>query len=193
MYSSIRSKTTTLPRCARHHSAQRGCSSSQCRGDESAGKRSHRNCSFIPERVRHLQPLLPCPQKIYILDLRLRSKTTLIAQSFLQRPQIPWPTNGPAFRSMLSPSRSATAGIQASQGTTAQAYSNSPPLEEPTVGVRVIPAAESSPVADPLETPSLKRTARYGIHGSSYGPCMCGRSTGAFRPPRVCPKHYGRS
>ncbi len=63
---------------------------------------------------------------------------------------MPWPMNGPAFRSMLPPSsRSATAGTQASQGTTAQADSNSHPLEEPTVGV--IPAAESSPVADILE------------------------------------------
>ncbi len=50
------------------------------------------------------------------------------------------------------PSRSATAGTQASQGTTAQAYSDSPPLEEITVGVGVIPAAESSPLANPLET-----------------------------------------
>ncbi len=33
------------------------------------------------------------------------------------------------------PSRSATAGTQASQGTTAQADSNSPPLKEPNVGV----------------------------------------------------------
>ncbi len=49
------------------------------------------------------------------------------------------------------PSRSATAGTQGNQGTTAQADSNSPSLEEPTVGFRVIPAAESSPVADPLE------------------------------------------
>ncbi len=53
---------------------------------------------------------------------------------------------------MLSPSRSATAGTLASQGTKAQADSNSLPLEEPTVGVGVIPATESSPVADPLET-----------------------------------------
>ncbi len=42
-------------------------------------------------------------------------------------------------------------------------------------------------------TSSLKRTARYGIHGPSYGPCMCGRSTGAFRPPRACSKHSVRS
>ncbi len=48
---------------ARHHSAQRECSSPPHRGDESAGKRSHRNCSSSPERVRLLQLLLPCPQK----------------------------------------------------------------------------------------------------------------------------------
>ncbi len=59
------------------------------------------------------------------------------------------------------PSRSATAGTQANQGTTAQADSNSLHLEEPTVGVGVIPAAESSPVAYPLETgPSLSSERR---------------------------------
>ncbi len=47
---------------------------------------------------------------------------------------------------------SATAGTQASQGATAQTHSNSPPLEEPAVGVGFIPVAQSSPVADPLET-----------------------------------------
>ncbi len=61
--SPIRTKTTALPRCARHHSAQRERSGPPCRGDESAGKRSHRNCSSSPERVRLLQPLLPRPQK----------------------------------------------------------------------------------------------------------------------------------
>ncbi len=34
-----------------------------CRGDESAGKRSHINRSSSPERVRILQSLLPRPQK----------------------------------------------------------------------------------------------------------------------------------
>ncbi len=50
------------------------------------------------------------------------------------------------------PSHSATAGTQASQEATAQADSNSTPLEELTVGVGVIPASESSSMADPLET-----------------------------------------
>ncbi len=103
----------------------------------------------------------------------------------------PWMAQPSAL--CFPPSRSATTDTQASQGTMAQADSNSPPLEEPTVGVRVIPAAESSPVADLLDgTSSLKRMARYGIHGPSYGPCMSGHSTGAFLPPRACPKHYGR-
>ncbi len=90
--------------------------------------------------------------------LRLRRRLSL-PNLFLQRARMPWPMNGSAFRSMLS-SLSTTAGTQASQGTTAQADSNSPPLKEPTVGVKVIPAAESIPVANPLETgpSSLKRT-----------------------------------
>ncbi len=52
LYTPIFSKTTALPRCTRHHSAQRECSSPPRRGDESAGKRSHRNRSSSPERVR---------------------------------------------------------------------------------------------------------------------------------------------
>ncbi len=63
LYSPICSKTTEFPLCPHHHSAQRGRSSPSRRGDESAGKRSHRNRSSSPERVRLLQPLLPCPQK----------------------------------------------------------------------------------------------------------------------------------
>ncbi len=58
LYTPIRLKTTALPRCARHHSAQRGCSSPSRRGDESAGKSSNRNHSSSPKRVRLLQPLL---------------------------------------------------------------------------------------------------------------------------------------
>ncbi len=55
LYSSIRSKTTALPQCARHHSAQRAHPSARRRGDESAGKRSHKKrshtmhgCSSLP-------------------------------------------------------------------------------------------------------------------------------------------------
>ncbi len=74
-YSIIRSKTTVLPRCARHQSAQRGCPSPPRRGDESAGKRNHRNRSSSPERVRLLQPLLPRPQKRWRPTTYSRSQT----------------------------------------------------------------------------------------------------------------------
>ncbi len=61
----------------------------------------------------------------------------------------------------LPSNRSATAGTQVSQRATAQNNSNSPPREEPAVGVGFIPAAQSSPVADPLETgPPLSTTQR---------------------------------
>ncbi len=52
LFTPIHSKTTALPRCARHLSAQRRGSCSPHRGGESAGKRSHRNRSSSPERVR---------------------------------------------------------------------------------------------------------------------------------------------
>ncbi len=53
---------------------------------------------------------------------------------------------------------------------------------------------EAAPWPIPLRrSSSLKRTAGCGIHGPSYGPCMCGRSTGAFCPPIACLKHYSRS
>ncbi len=75
LYTPIRTKTTALPRCARHHSAQREHSGPPCRGDESAGKRSHRNRSYSPERVRLLQPLLTRPQKRWRPATYSRSQT----------------------------------------------------------------------------------------------------------------------
>ncbi len=62
----IRSKTTALPRCARQLSAQRRHSCPPCRGDEFAGKRSHRNHSsgfysryfLIPKKDGSLRPIL---------------------------------------------------------------------------------------------------------------------------------------
>ncbi len=89
---------------------------------------------------------------------------------FYQEHGCPGPPMAQPSALCFHPSRSATAGTQASHGTTAHADSNSPPLEEPTMGVT--PAAESSSMPDHLET----GMARYGIHGPSYGPCMCGRS-----------------
>ncbi len=93
------------------------------------------------------------------------------------------------------PSRSANAGSKASQGTTAQADSNSPPLEEPTVGVGVIPAVESSPMADPLETGPPLSSERHNMASTArvMGPACVAARREPFQPPRACPKHYGRS
>ncbi len=88
----------------------------------------------------------------------------------------------------FSPSRSATAGTQASQETMAQADSNSPPLEEPTMGVRVIPAAESSPLADPLETGPPLSSERHDMASTArvMGPaCVAARRKTFVLPERV--------
>ncbi len=88
----------------------------------------------------------------------------------------------------VSPSRSATADTQASQGTTAQADSNSPPLEEPTMSVGVIPAAESSPVAGPLETGPPLSSERHDLASTArvMGPTFVAtRREPFFLPKRV--------
>ncbi len=87
----------------------------------------------------------------------------------------------------FAPSHSATAGNQESQGTTAQADSNNPPLEEPTVGVGVIPAVESSSMADPLESgpPLLSKRHNMASMARVMGPaCVAAR-----REPFVLPGH----
>ncbi len=83
-------------------------------------------------------------------------------------------------------SRSATAGTQASQGTTSQAYSNSPVLEEPIVGVWIIPAAESSPVADHLKTGPPLSSKRHEM--ASMARFMGPACVAARREPFVLPE-----
>ncbi len=72
------------------------------------------------------------------------------------------------------PNRSATAGTQASQGTTAQASFNSPLWRKQPWVSELFQLLIAAPCVNPLETgpPALKRMAWYGIHGPSYGPCM---------------------
>ncbi len=85
LFTPIRLKTTALPWCGRHHSAQRGRSSPARRGDASAGKGSHRSVPpaqsesgfyshyfLIPKKDGGLRP---------ILDLRLLNHT-LTKRSF---------------------------------------------------------------------------------------------------------------
>ncbi len=72
--------------------------------------------------------------------LRLRRELSL-PNLFHKEHGCPGPRVAQSSALCFPSNRSTTAGTQASQGATAQAYSNSPPLEEPAVGVGVIPAA----------------------------------------------------
>ncbi len=64
-----------LQRRGLHLGARRERSCSTLRGDDVAGKRSHRNGSSSFERVRLLQPLLPRPQKGWRPPAHPRSQT----------------------------------------------------------------------------------------------------------------------
>ncbi len=75
--------------------------------------------------------------------LRLRRQLSL-PNLFHKEHGCPSPLVTQSSALCFSSNCSAPAGTQASQGATAQAYSKIPPLEEPAVGVGVIPAARSS-------------------------------------------------
>ncbi len=68
-------KTPAFQRHGFHLGAGRERSRSALRGDDVAGKRSHRNGSSSFERVRLLQPLLPRPQKGWRPPAHPRSQT----------------------------------------------------------------------------------------------------------------------
>ncbi len=75
LFTTIRSKTPALQRRGLHLGAGRERSRSALRGDDAAGKRSHRNGFSSFERVRLLQPLLPRPQKGWRPPAHPRSQT----------------------------------------------------------------------------------------------------------------------
>ncbi len=75
LFTPIRSKTPAFQRRGLHLGAGRERSRSALRGDDVAGKRSHRNGSSSFERVRLLQPLLPRPQKGWRPPAHPRSQT----------------------------------------------------------------------------------------------------------------------
>ncbi len=98
----------------------------------------------------------------------------------------PWMAQPSAL--CFSPNRSATAGTQTSQGTTAQVSINSPPLEEPTVGVTIIPAANSRPVTNSLETGPPLSSERHDMGSTAWamGPaCVAARREPFSLPERV--------
>ncbi len=75
LFTPIRSKTPAFQRCGLHLGAGQERSRSTLRGDDVAGKRSHRKGSSSLERVRLLQPLLPRPQKGWRPPAHPRSQT----------------------------------------------------------------------------------------------------------------------
>ncbi len=75
LFTPIRLKTPAFQRRGLHLGAGRERSRSALRGDDVAGKRSHRNGSSSFERVRLLQPLLPRPQKGWRPPAHPRSQT----------------------------------------------------------------------------------------------------------------------
>ncbi len=124
-----------------------------------------------------------------------RHRVTVTRALFYKEHGCPGPRLAQPSALCFPSSGSATAGTQTSQGTTAQAYSNIPPLEKPTVGVRVIPAAESSPVPNPLETGPPLSSERHDMASMArvMGPACVAARREPFRTPGACPKHYGRS
>ncbi len=112
------------------------------------------------------------------------SSRSLTAQYFLQKSTDALAHEWSSLPTLCFPSsHSATAGTQGSQGTTAQADSNSPPSGGTN---RVIPAAESSPVADPLETGPPLSSELHDM--SSTAQVMGPECVAARREPFVLPE-----
>ncbi len=75
LFTPIRLKTPAFQRCGLHLGAGREHSRSALRGDDVAGKGSHRNGPSSSERVRLLQSSLPRPQKGWRPPAHPRSQT----------------------------------------------------------------------------------------------------------------------
>ncbi len=120
-------------------------------------------------------------------SLRLRKQLSL-PNLFHKEHGCPGPRVAQSSALCIPSYGSATAGTQASQGATAQTHSNSPPLEEPAVGVGVIPAARNSSVADPLETGPLLSSERHNMASMAWvmGPaCVAAQREPFGLPKRV--------
>ncbi len=125
------------------------CWGPACWGDEAAGKGSHRNLSFSPERVRLLQSLHPRPQKRLWPVTYSRSQTSESrhGKKFIQDDHIETDPLANMPRGLVHVTGSER-HIISHQGShshleiriqrTLQASSNSPPLEETVIPARVM-------------------------------------------------------
>ncbi len=120
-------------------------------------------------------------------SLRLRRQLSL-PNLFHKEHGCPGPRVAQSSALCVPSNRSATAGTQTSQGTTAQASSNSPPLEEPAVDVRIIPAARGSTLAYSLETGPALSSERHVMASTArvMGPaCVAAQREPFDLPERV--------
>ncbi len=75
LHTAICSKTPALQCRGSHLCSEQRRTCPVLRDDDFAGKGRHRNGPSSPERVRFLQPLLPCPQKVWRPPAHPRSQT----------------------------------------------------------------------------------------------------------------------
>ncbi len=165
-------------------------------GDACAGQNESRSRHFVEEQCLFRGRDAPHARGSENLgNLWQDSTRPLRLQRQLSLPNIFYKEHGCLGPRMDQPSalclplsRSATAGTRANQGTMAQADSNSPPLKEPTVGVGVIPAVESSSRADPLEMGPPLSSKRHDMASTArvMGPaCVAARQEPFVLPERV--------
>ncbi len=111
--------------------------------------------SSRPLRLRrHLRR----PPKKHLRNTSDTSEENSLPNLFHKEHGCPGPRVAQSSALCFPSNRSATAGTQACQGATAQTHSNSPPLEEPAMGVGVIPAARRPPLSS--EQHDMASTAR---------------------------------
>ncbi len=160
-------------------------------GNACAGQTEPRSSHVVEERLFRGMDASPARGSENLGKLWQGSSRPLRLQRQLSLPNLFYKEHrctGPWMALCFSPNRSATAGTQTSQGTTAQVSINSPPLEEPTVGVTIIPAANSRPVANSLETGPPLSSERHDMGSTAWamGPaCVAARREPFSLPERV--------
>ncbi len=122
------------------HCASVVCSPSHLRGDESAGNRSHRNCSSSPERVRLLQQLLPS------LPKKKKKKKRL------------WPANY---------SRSQTPELRPDEKVVQGDHFETDPLANMPRGLVHVAGSERRVLSHPC-SPLYRHFLRFAIEGVAY-------------------------
>ncbi len=144
-------------------------------GPPACGWRSRWVCDMLGEIPRWLRP-----QRDWLLPLReLQSCLSTLPDSFLFRERL-HSSQLTIQRHAASFKEGTTRPLKAFQRMLGLMVAASPAHHLGLLHVR------------PIQFWLKQRVPSVAWHHGRHGPCMCGHSTGDFRPPRVCPKHYGR-